>query len=211
MGGTVRNQGTVLPRRVAAVVLRGLLSAACGAEGSDVAPPRAPAGAVTAPTSAAPAPAAGPEPARPATAPAAGALPDGSDPAVAALRAYLHEQARAVNARDEAAPAFRATLTPEALEWALPLLRENFGDLMPGPYPMGVLESARPTADSAVVRFCLRSRGWQVDRATGRPVNAPRHSTGHAEVRRVGGTWLVADVVDDGGTCDASTVVEERF
>ena len=136
------------------------------------------------------------------------------DPAVVAVRSYLRQQALAVNAQvsDPARlPAFTATLTPAARGWAVPLLAANLGDEMPGPYPVGVLTSARTGDDRVEVSLCLQDRGWQVDRASRQPLNAPHYATARAVVVRVDTRWLVDDVVADGGTCSAEQVVEERF
>jgi len=186
-----------------------LASSACTGASSSVAPPTAAAAPASAPaTPVTPT-------ARPAgtTAPTAGAALAG-DPAVVALHAYLREQALAIDAQvaDPAAlPAFTATLTPAAQQWAVPLLAENLGDEMPGPYPVGVLGSQRPAPERVELSLCLQDRGWQVDRRTGAPVNAPHFSTGHAVVLRTGDRWLVDDVVADDGTCGAGDVVAERF
>lgn len=136
------------------------------------------------------------------------------DPAVTALHAYLREQALAVDAgtADAArAPGFTATLTPAAQAWAVPLLVANLGDWMPGPYPVGVLGSTRVDDDRVELALCLQDRGWQVERSTGRTLNAAHYATARAVVVRVGGRWLVDDVVADGGGCSATDVVEERF
>jgi len=196
------------------VVLGGAAIAAltaCSGATSSVAPPTATAPAATAPGA--------PAPGTTVATPEATSGPDAGealagDPAVVALHAYLREQALAVNAQvaDPAAlPAFTATLTPAARQWAVPLLAENLGDEMPGPYPVGVLGSRRPTADRVELSLCLQDRGWQVDRRTGAAVNAAHFSTGHAVVLRVGDRWLVDDVVSDDGTCAAGDVVAERF
>ncbi|PPK98776.1 hypothetical protein CLV92_101477 [Kineococcus xinjiangensis] len=215
--------GLRVPARLTRWVLLGFLagaSAGCAGSAPDVRPPVAPdraAGPVAPPSAAegvVAAPATAPATAAGSSGPAvqAGpAAPGADDPAVEALRAYLREQARAANAQDPTAAVFRATLTPAAQDWALPLLRANFGDLMPGPYPMGVLDVSRPSPAAARVSFCMQVRGWQVDRGTGRPVNSPHHSGGYADVELVQGTWLVADVVDEQTPCDAGRVVEERF
>lgn len=150
----------------------------------------------------------------PAPVPTTVEVADGADPAVTALRTYLREQARAVNAGTAdpgAVPDFTATLTAPAREWALPLLAANLGDRMPGPYPVGVLGTDRPADDLTVLSICLQDRGWQVDAATGRPRNAERFGTATATVRRVGDGWLVDDVAADGGSCAAGDVVREVF
>ena len=194
--------------RVLGVAALAALTACSGAT-SSVAPP-------TAPGPAAP-PTAPVDPTAPAATPGATTDPGeavAGDPAVVALHAYLREQALAVNAQvaDPAAlPAFTATLTPAAQQWAVPLLAENLGDEMPGPYPVGVLGSRRPTADRVELSLCLQDRGWQVDRRTGAAVNAAHFGHGHAVVLRVGDRWLVDDVVADDGTCAAGDVVAERF
>ncbi|ABS04591.1 hypothetical protein [Kineococcus radiotolerans] len=136
------------------------------------------------------------------------------DAAVTAVHAYLREQALAVNAgvADPARlPGFTATLTPAGQEWAVPLLAANLGDWMPGPYPVGVLASTRVGDDRVELALCLQDRGWQVERSTGRALNAPHHATARAVVLRVGERWLVDDVAADGGECTAADVVEERF
>jgi len=136
------------------------------------------------------------------------------DAATSALRNYLREQAVAVNAGSadrEQVPAFLATLTPAAQDWALPLLAENLGDRMPGPYPSGVLASERVGAERVELQVCLQDRGWQVDRTTGETLNAANYSTAQAVVLRVEDRWLVDDLVADGGQCTAADVVEERF
>ncbi|NAZ83727.1 hypothetical protein GTR02_18090 [Kineococcus sp. R8] len=182
---------------------------ACSGDPSPVAPPAAP--AVPAPPTAATAPQ---ESAAPGAAPPSAPDVLAGDPAVVALRAYLREQALAINAQvaePAALPAFVATLTPAAREWAVPLLAENLGDEMPGPYPVGVLGSERPAPDRVQLSLCLQDRGWQVDRRTGAAVNAPHFTTGRAVVVRVGDRWLVDDVVADDGTCGAGDVVPERF
>lgn len=138
----------------------------------------------------------------------------GPDPAVAALATYLREQALAVNAGTadpEAVPAFTASVTVAARDWALPLLAANLGDRMPGPYPVGVLAGERRGDDVAVLSICLQDRGWQVDRDTGRPLGPEHFGTATATVRRVGDRWLVDDVVADGGACAAGDVVREVF
>ncbi|GAA0288853.1 hypothetical protein [Kineococcus aurantiacus] len=148
------------------------------------------------------------------TAEAATAAAFDGDAAVTAFRAYLREQALAVNAgvADPAhLPGFTATLTPAAQGWAVPLLAYNLGDEMPGPYPSGVLTSDRTAEDRVQLRVCLQDRGWQVDRATGEPVNAAHYGTATAVVVRAGDRWLVDDVVGDGGSCSASDVTVERF
>ncbi|WP_337063248.1 hypothetical protein [Kineococcus sp. G2] len=190
---------------VAAAAL--LLTTGCSTETSDVAPPAPPAAeAAPAATAAGPVPGAAPS--------AAAAGPWDGDPASVAVRAYLREQALAVNARvadPSRLPAFRATLTTAALEWAVPLLAQNLGDEMPGPYPVGVLGSTREGQDRVVLQLCLQDRGWQVDRAGGNPVNTARYSTATAVVLRVDGRWLVDDVASAGGACSAADVVVERF
>ncbi|WP_432564532.1 hypothetical protein [Kineococcus sp. SYSU DK003] len=146
--------------------------------------------------------------------PAATAGEFDGDAAVTAVRTYLREQALAVNAgvADPAqVPDFTATLTPAGQRWALPLLAANLGDRMPGPYPSGVLASRRIEDDRVELDLCLQDRGWQVDRTTGRPVNAAHFGTARAVVLRVGDRWLVDDVAADGGGCSAADVVEERF
>lgn len=184
---------------LALVVLTAVGVSGCTADGSDVAPP------------------AGPEPAW-----ASASVPEvdaqdqteEGDAALTAVRAYLREQALAVNAgtADPAlVPAFTATLTTAGRDWALPLLAENLGDVMPGPYPSGVLASDRVSADRVELDLCLQDRGWQVDRTTGHPVNAAHHGTARAVVLRVDGVWLVDDVAADGGECTAADVVVERF
>ncbi|MCI2240717.1 hypothetical protein MO973_34625 [Paenibacillus sp. TRM 82003] len=181
-----------------------VLTTGCSDQASDVAPP-APAGT---PAVAAPGPVPGT-----ASSPAAAGPWDG-DPAAVAVRVYLREQALAVNARvaDPARlPALRATLTTAALEWAVPLLAQNLGDEMPGPYPVGVLGSTREGQDRVVLQLCLQDRGWQVDRADGEPVNTARYSTATAVVLRVDGRWLVDDVASTSGACTAGDVVVERF
>ncbi|WP_432511195.1 hypothetical protein [Kineococcus sp. SYSU DK001] len=183
-------------RTVLLVLLVPLLALAACSRPSDVAPPVA----AAAPATASPAPTAAPG-------------LDG-DAAVAAFRGYLREQALAVNAgtADPAAvPGFTATLTPAALSWALPLLADNLGDRMPGPYPSGVLESRRPAEDRVELRVCLQDRGWQVDRTSGQTLNAAHHGTAQVVVVRVDDRWLVDDVVADGGDCAATDVVPERF
>lgn len=180
------------------MLLLPLLALAACSGASDVAPP------VAAATAA---------PATPATGPAPVAGADG-DAAVVAFRGYLREQALAVNAgsADPAAvPGFTATLTPAAQAWALPLLADNLGDRMPGPYPSGVLESQRPADDRVELRVCLQDKGWQVDRTSGQPLNAAHYGTARAVVVRSGDRWLVDDVVADGGDCSAADVVTERF
>ncbi len=174
---------------------------ACSGTGSAVAPPTP-----AVPATAAPVPA-------PATAEVA-ADPHGGDPAVAALRGYLRQQALAINARQSdpaALPAFTATLTPAALEWAVPLLAANLGDEMPGPYPVGVLTSTRDGADRVELQLCLQDRGWQVDRAGGQPLNPAHFARASAVVVRSGERWLVDDVVGTGEECSAAQVHEERF
>ncbi|WP_432540490.1 hypothetical protein [Kineococcus sp. SYSU DK002] len=181
----------------AAFVLPLLTLAACSRP-SDVAPPVAAATPAPVTASASPAPATGLD----------------GDAAVVAFRGYLREQALAVNAgsADPAAvPGFTATLTPAARSWALPLLADNLGDRMPGPYPSGVLEFQRPADDRVELRVCLQDRGWQVDRTSGQPLNAEHHGTARAVVVRVDDRWLVDDVVADGGECTAADVVPERF
>jgi hypothetical protein len=187
------------PRFLAAVALLAL--AGCS-QNSDLAPPTA-----------APRPAtAVPE----ATADAASEFEgefDG-DAATAAVRDYLREQALAVNAgvADAASvPAFTATLTPAAANWALPLLADNLGDRMPGPYPSGVLGSERVADDRVELQLCLQDRGWQVDRTTGEAVNTAHYATARAVVVRVQDRWLVDDVVADGGECTSADVLVERF
>jgi hypothetical protein len=136
------------------------------------------------------------------------------DAAVTALHAYLREQALAVDAgtADPARlPGFSATLTPAGQAWAVPLLAANLGDWMPGPYPVGVLGSTRVDDDRVELALCLQDRGWQVERATGRTLNAARYASARAVVLRVGERWLVDDVVADGGECTGADVVEERF
>ncbi|NIZ93242.1 hypothetical protein [Kineococcus rubinsiae] len=185
---------------------------ACSDAASSVGPPSAPAGSAAPPTAPATAPGAAPASADTTAAPAPGTL--AGDPAVVALDAYLREQALAINAQvaDPAAlPAFTATLTPAAQQWAVPLLAENLGDEMPGPYPVGVLGSDRPSPDRVELSLCLQDRGWQVDRRTGAAVNAPHFSTGSAVVLRVGDRWLVDDVVTADGTCAAGDVAPVRF
>jgi hypothetical protein len=196
---------------LAAVALAALT--ACSGATSSVAPPTASGPAAPpSPTAGTSTPGA-PTPGASSAGPAPGAALAG-DPAVVALHAYLREQALAVDAQvsDPAAlPAFTATLTPAAQQWALPLLAENLGDEMPGPYPVGVLGSERPAPDRVELSLCLQDRGWQVDRRTGAAVNAPHFGTGHAVVLRVGDRWLVDDVVTDDGACAAGDVVAERF
>ena len=175
--------------------------AACTTAASPVAPPTP-----SAPVAAAQAPAAGERD--------AAADPRGGDPAVVALREYLRQQALAINAgqSDPAAlPAFTATLTPAALDWAVPLLAANLGDEMPGPYPVGVLASTRRGEDRVELQLCLQDRGWQVDRAGGQPLNPAHHARAVAVVVRSGERWLVDDVAGTGEACSADQVREERF
>lgn len=153
-------------------------------------------------------------PVTPSQGPTAATAEFDGDAAVGAFRAYLREQALAVNAgtADPARlPGFTATLTPAAQRWAVPLLADNLGDRMPGPYPAGVLDSSRPSPDRVDLSLCLQDRGWQVDRTTGRAVNAAHFATASAVVVRVGERWLVDDVVADGGECSATDVTVERF
>ncbi|PRY17796.1 hypothetical protein [Kineococcus rhizosphaerae] len=153
-------------------------------------------------------------PTTPSVGPTAATAEFDGDAAVGAFRAYLREQALAVNAgtADPAQlPGFTATLTAAGQQWALALLADNLGDRMPGPYPSGVLGSTRPSADRVDLSLCLQDRGWQVNRTTGRPVNAAHFATASAVVVRVGERWLVDDVVSDGGQCSASDVTVERF
>lgn len=176
-----------------------LLTACSGTPGT-VAPPRP---VVAAPVPAATSTAATPEP-----------VVAHDDPAAAAVRAYLREQALAINAgtADPAAvPAFTGTLTEQGRSWALPLLAANLGDRMPGPYPLGVLGSTSRAEDRVDLSVCLQDRGWQVDRGTGQVLNQPRFSTASAVVLRRGDRWLVDDVVLDGGSCTSTDVVAERF
>ena len=191
----------------AAVLTTVLGCAACSGGASDVAPPAAPVPAA--------APAAGAADVAAPTAPASAlAGSHDGDPAVVAVRAYLREQALAVNAgvADPARlPAFTATLTPAAQQWALLLLAANLGDRMPGPYPLGVRTSTREDEDRVALQVCLQDRGWQVDRASGQPVNAAHFATARAVVVRQGERWLVDDLVTDGGECSAADVVVERF
>ncbi|WP_432482126.1 hypothetical protein [Kineococcus esterisolvens] len=188
----------------------GVSLAACTGPASTVAPPSAAPGART---PAVPAPEGDPFPPQ-----ARGTDPPedprGADPAVVALREYLLQQAIAVNARQSdpaALPAFTATLTASARTWALPLLEANLGDEMPGPYPVGVLGSTRTAGDRVELLLCLQDRGWQVDRATGLPLNAARYGRATAVVVRAGERWLVDDVAATGETCAADQVREERF
>jgi hypothetical protein len=130
------------------------------------------------------------------------------------VREYLRQQALAVNAgtADPAAvPGLTASLTPEALSWALPLLAANLGDRMPGPYPAGVLGRHAAGPDRVDLALCLQDRGWQVDARTGAALNAPHHATATAVVVRRDGRWLVDDLTADGGTCAATDVTAERF
>ncbi|WP_432497304.1 hypothetical protein [Kineococcus auxinigenes] len=196
----------VRARGAAALLLTAAVAAtptACSGAGSAVAPPTPVAPATTAPA--------------PAPAPAAGdvaADPYVGDPAVVAVRDYLRQQALAINARQSdpaALPAFTATLTPAALEWAVPLLAANLGDEMPGPYPVGVLTSTRDGADRVELQLCLQDRGWQVDRAGGQPLNPAHFARASAVVVRSGERWLVDDVVGAGEECSAAQVREERF
>ncbi|NAZ77309.1 hypothetical protein GTQ99_18045 [Kineococcus sp. T13] len=199
-------RGSAAGAAVLAAVLGG---AGCSGGASDVAPPAPPAPAA-APAGAADAGA----PTASASAVAAAAGTYDGDPAVVAVRAYLREQALAVNAgvADPAQlPAFTATLTPAAQQWALPLLAANLGDRMPGPYPLGVRTSTREGEDRVALQVCLQDRGWQVDRAGGQPVNAAHFATARAVVVRQGERWLVDDLVTDGGECSAADVVVERF
>ncbi|WP_432492154.1 hypothetical protein [Kineococcus gypseus] len=206
-------------RRAAVLLLSAALltvPSACTRATSAVAPPAAPSppAAQAGTGAAAAAPAAQPPAAQPPTE-EAGAVgePAAEDAAVAVLHDYLRQQALAVNARQSdpaALPAFTATLTPAARAWALPLLAANIGDEMPGPYPVGVLGSTR-TPDRVELALCLQDRGWQVDRATGRPLNPPHRSRATAVVVREGGRWLVDDLTAAAEECPADQVREERF
>lgn len=190
-----------------AVALAGLVvlvASGCSGGASDVAPPVA--------TSVDSPPSVGTGPVGTGSAPAA-QVPD-DDAAVTAVRTYLREQALAVNAGTadpDLVPGLTATLTATGRGWALPLLAENLGDVMPGPYPSGVLTTDRVAEGRVELGLCLQDRGWQVDRTTGLPVNTPHFGTARAVVLRVGDTWLVEDVAADGGECSAADVVEERF
>ena len=204
-----RGTGAVVATAAVLLTLAGCSGAASSVAPPSVAPPSATAGPA-APGTAATAPPT--TPGAPTTSAAGSTL--AGDPAVVALHAYLREQALAINAQvaDPAAlPAFTATLTPAAQQWAVPLLAENLGDEMPGPYPVGVLGSDRPAPDRVELSLCLQDRGWQVDRRTGAAVNAPRFGTGHAVVLRVDDRWLVDDVVTEDGTCAAGDVEQVRF
>ncbi len=82
---------------------------------------------------------------------------------------------------------------------------------MPGPYPSGVLGQRTAGPDRVELRLCLQDRGWQVDAATGTPLNAPHFGTATAVVVQADGRWLVDDLAADGGTCSAADVTVERF
>ncbi|MEZ0165126.1 hypothetical protein AB2L27_10160 [Kineococcus sp. LSe6-4] len=190
--------------RPALLGLTALALAGCG-QPAALAPPTAvgPPTAVVPPTATPPGPVP-PTPAVTATSPGP----------VEAVREHLRQQALAVNAgtADPArVPGFTATLTPAAREWALPLLAANLGDRMPGPYPSGVLGQQAAGPDRVELRLCLQDRGWQVDAATGTPVNTPHFATATAAVVRSDGRWLLDDLTTDGGTCSAADVVVERF
>jgi hypothetical protein len=177
-------------------------SAACSDGASDVAPPNAAAPSGAAPSGTATNPV-----------PSAETVVDPAEDAATAVGDYLREQALAVNAGTSDAarlPAFTATLTPAAQEWALPLLAANLGDRMPGPYPSRVRGGTVVSADRVELSLCLQDRGWQTD-ATGRPVNAAHFATARAVVVRVGERWLVDDLAADGGQCSAADVDVERF
>ncbi|MEZ0492849.1 hypothetical protein AB2L28_11445 [Kineococcus sp. TBRC 1896] len=204
-GARTRPAPLVLP----ALVLAALVLAGCG-QPTDLAPPAAPepvapSSASTSSTLSTPS-----TPSSPSTPPAT--TPPGGP--VEAVREHLRQQALAVNAgtADPAqVPAFAATLTPAARSWALPLLAANLGDRMPGPYPSGVLGQQPAGPDRVDLRLCLQDRGWQVEAATGTPVNAPHFGTATAVVVRGDGRWLVDDLTADGGTCSADDVTVERF
>lgn len=188
-----RNGGLLM-----ALLVVSTASAACGGAASDVAPPVART-STSSPTA------------------AATGIPQGdagADAAVDVLGSYLREQALAVNAgiSDPARlPGFTATLTPSAQEWALPLLAENLGDQMPGPYPFGVRGTTSVSTERAEFSVCLQDRGWQVDPATGEPLNEAHFGTARAVVVRVGERWLLDDLAEDGGQCSAADVDVERF
>lgn len=180
---------------VAAAALFG--AAACGSHGSGARPVGAGAGAS--------------DPSRPTSSPAAQASSYDDQPPVRAVRAWNAAVGRSINAGDASLSRVRRLATAEGLAVSRKLAAGDIQrrTIWPGPEPFTPVEVS-VQGRQARVTVCLLSRGWSVERKTGKPVNARRVVPAAYVLKNQGG-WKFVNVYDATADCTGVSLPETKW
>lgn len=114
-----------------------------------------------------------------------------ADPGVKAMRAWAAAAGQAVNSGHDDSAALAALMTPGFASTMPHVLGSDVGLRYPGPLPLQPIAVSTPSTTRRLIKVCGVNQGFAVSPKTGKPVHARTVIPVFADVRLVGGRWLM--------------------